>query len=573
MFKPRFDGQAAHIVPPIAPYHAGPSGMVYNPGTALSEAWRNHFLVTSFPGAAANARVYAFRLKPDGAGFALDRDTVVLRGILTVGMKFGPDGALYLTDWITGWRSKNSGRLWKLDATQGSADPARREVATLLPQDFSTRAVADLAPLLRHADMRIRLKAQFELARRGDAQTLLAASRDTSHRLGRVHGLWGLGQLARADRRQAAVLTAFLNDTDDEIVAQAAKLRRRRASRAGRRRAAPAARAHVRRASGFSPRRRSDASPTSPPSTHSSECSPTTTIATCSSAMPAASRCRESATPRTLGAALAPSVPRRPHRRHRRAQAHASCRRRPLPGRRRRGRRDRGRARDQRRRVDCRRAAGARAAAGREAGSRASRSSGARSTRICGWARARRSRGWRHLAATAPAGGDARRGGQRAWRLGRRRHRSTASTACISDRRHRPDAAMSAAASRRPEAHEGVPGTIESSDAVKAALAEAAGRLERQGRCADPPRPAPRRHVARRPPGIAARPAGSQGREHGRAHAACARGCRPARAQSGARHSSRAAVDRGRQGASISPPSSRPARSRISRRPSTCSAR
>jgi putative heme-binding domain-containing protein len=224
MFKPRFDGQAAHIVPPIAPYHAGPSGMVYNPGTALSEEWRNHFLVTSFPGAAANARVHAFRLKPDGAGFALDRDTVVLRGILAVGIKFGPDGALYLTDWITGWRSKNSGRLWKLDATPASADPARREVATLLPQNFSTRAVADLAPLLRHADMRIRLKAQFELARRGDAQTLLAASRDTSHRLGRVHGLWGLGQLARGDRRQAAVMMPFLNDADDEIVAQTARL-------------------------------------------------------------------------------------------------------------------------------------------------------------------------------------------------------------------------------------------------------------------------------------------------------------------------------------------------------------
>ena len=155
MFKPRFDGQAAHIVPPIAPYHAGPSGMVYNPGTALSEAWRNHFLVTSFPGAAANARVYAFKLKEDGAGFALDRDTVILRGILAVGMKFGPDGALYLTDWITGWRSKNTGRLWKLDATAATADPARREVATLLPQNFEHarggRSRAAVAAR-RHAD-------------------------------------------------------------------------------------------------------------------------------------------------------------------------------------------------------------------------------------------------------------------------------------------------------------------------------------------------------------------------------------------------------------------------------------
>ena len=73
MFKPRFERQAAHIVPPVAPWHAGPSGMVYNPGTALSEEWRNHFFVSSFPGAPSNARIYAFRLKEDGAGFALDR--------------------------------------------------------------------------------------------------------------------------------------------------------------------------------------------------------------------------------------------------------------------------------------------------------------------------------------------------------------------------------------------------------------------------------------------------------------------------------------------------------------------
>src|SRR5690606_6786414 len=44
-YTPRFDEQSAHILPPIAPYHAGPTGMVYNPGTALSERWQNHFFV------------------------------------------------------------------------------------------------------------------------------------------------------------------------------------------------------------------------------------------------------------------------------------------------------------------------------------------------------------------------------------------------------------------------------------------------------------------------------------------------------------------------------------------------
>jgi putative membrane-bound dehydrogenase-like protein len=224
MFKPRFDGQAAYILPPIAPYHTGPSGMVFNPGTALSEEWRNHFFVSSFPGSADNARVYAFRLKQQGAGFALDSDKVLLRGILTVGMKFGPDGALYLTDWITGWTGKGKGRIWKLDAPQAAETAQRAEVRSLLPQDFTTRTLADLSTLLGHADLRIRQKAQFELVRRQENQALVSVARDRSHRLARVHALWGLGQLARQEPSKASLLAPFLADEDDEICAQAAKL-------------------------------------------------------------------------------------------------------------------------------------------------------------------------------------------------------------------------------------------------------------------------------------------------------------------------------------------------------------
>jgi len=224
MFKPRFRGQAAHIIPPVAPYHAGPSGMVYNPGTALSEEWRNHFFVSSFPGAPANARIYAFKLKEEGAGFALESDTVLLRGILAVGLKFGPDGALYLADWITGWDSKNKGRIWKLDSQQAASSPVRAEVRTLIGEKFDALSAADLTTLLRHADGRIRQKAQFELVRRGDVQTLGAAAREPVHKLARIHGIWGIAQLARKDGQHAALLAPLLSDPDAEIRAQAAKM-------------------------------------------------------------------------------------------------------------------------------------------------------------------------------------------------------------------------------------------------------------------------------------------------------------------------------------------------------------
>ena len=224
MFRPRFEGQAAHITPPIAPYHAGPAGMVHDPGTALSDDWRGQFFVSSFAGAASSARIYAFRLRAEGAGFALERDSVLLQGILTVGMKFGPDGALYLADWMRGWDSKDKGRIWKVDSAAGALSASRREVRSLLAESLEARAASDLGVLLQHADMRVRLKAQFELVRRADVTTLRLAARRSDHQLARIHGLWGIAQLARKDRQDSALLTEFLADSDPEIRAQAARM-------------------------------------------------------------------------------------------------------------------------------------------------------------------------------------------------------------------------------------------------------------------------------------------------------------------------------------------------------------
>jgi putative membrane-bound dehydrogenase-like protein len=224
LYRPRFEGQAAYIVPPVASYHAGPSGFVYNPGAALDERWRGHFFVTSYTGSAATARVYAFRLEEAGAGFSLASDTEVMRGVLAPGMKVGPDGALYLSDWMRGWDATGEGRIWKLDTPAAAQSPLRAEVRALIQTDLTTRDATDLRTLLNHVDRRIRQKAQFELARRNDAAGLEAAARAGRPRLARVHALWGLADIARARPADAARLTPFLNDTDAEIRAQAARL-------------------------------------------------------------------------------------------------------------------------------------------------------------------------------------------------------------------------------------------------------------------------------------------------------------------------------------------------------------
>jgi len=221
---PRFEDQAAHILPPLSHYHNGPAGLVFNPGTALDEQWQDHFFVAGFTGTPPRAELYAFTLKPDGVSFELERDQVIVEGILGTGLSFGPDGALYMADWIEGWQPTQEGRIWKIDTPGSAGSEVRQETQQLLGRSFKELDRHRLAELLGHADRRVRLKAQFELADRGDVDLLtgIAGTQDADQ-LSRIHSIWGLGQISRAETEVAAVLLPLLRDSDPVIRAMAAR--------------------------------------------------------------------------------------------------------------------------------------------------------------------------------------------------------------------------------------------------------------------------------------------------------------------------------------------------------------
>jgi putative membrane-bound dehydrogenase-like protein len=223
---PRHPDQAAYIIPPIRNYHNGPAGMLYHPGTALNDDFRGHFFVTEFTGSPARANIYAFRLRPDGAGFAFRDEKLILNGVLATGMDWGPEGALYVADWIDGWGANSQGRIWKIDDPAQADSPLRREVAELIGADFAPKTPEELEALLGHADRRVRLKAQFALSERGadGAAAFERAIAASQEQLVRVHGIWGLAQLARLeDAAYAERLLPLLRDSDPEIRAQAAR--------------------------------------------------------------------------------------------------------------------------------------------------------------------------------------------------------------------------------------------------------------------------------------------------------------------------------------------------------------
>ncbi|GAB3642869.1 DUF7133 domain-containing protein [Spirosoma arcticum] len=225
MYKPRFEGQAAYITPTIANFVSGPAGMRYNPGTALSPQYKNMFFLAEFVGNPARSGIHAFKLKPKGASFELGEQKKILSNVLATGIEFGPDGALYVADWINGWDAKDYGRIWKLDDKAGAAGADRLRTKTLLAENMSKRGETALGELLKNPDMRVRQKAQFELAKRGakGATVFTAAIGQTANQLARVHGIWGISQLARQDKQYAKLLLPLLTDADPEIRAQAAK--------------------------------------------------------------------------------------------------------------------------------------------------------------------------------------------------------------------------------------------------------------------------------------------------------------------------------------------------------------
>ena len=227
-YKPRWEGQASHIIPPIINFHNGPTGMAYNPGTALGSEWKNKFFLVEFVGNPSRSHVWAFSLKPKGASFVLNEDIDVVNGILPTGIRFGPDGALYVADWINGWGTKNYGRVWKLDVSEEKNDlkAIREETKKLIQSNWSEKSDAELEKLLSFEDMRVRLKAQFELVRRGkdSGEILKRSAEGDGNQLARIHGIWGLGQLAASDESVGSTLVSLLKDNDAEIVAQAAKV-------------------------------------------------------------------------------------------------------------------------------------------------------------------------------------------------------------------------------------------------------------------------------------------------------------------------------------------------------------
>ncbi|MEI6713396.1 MAG: PVC-type heme-binding CxxCH protein [Verrucomicrobiota bacterium] len=240
LWKPRNSQkpQPSYLLSPILNIPDGPSGVAYYPGTGLPEEYNGHFFVCSFKGSSAKSSINHWSVKTKGADFAPDKEPEEFIGTAqATDVEFGPDSALYYSDWGTeGWEGLGRGRIYKIkhEAAYAAAKEQVEKVQSLLKNGFTTLPVEELSQLLAYPDQRIRLRAQWTLAGRAEAvPTFTKVLSHSKDRFARLHAIWGLGQVARADQKNGpgpldvkplTALLPLLKDSDSEIRANVLKV-------------------------------------------------------------------------------------------------------------------------------------------------------------------------------------------------------------------------------------------------------------------------------------------------------------------------------------------------------------
>lgn len=241
--------QPAWLLPPLAHLSNGPSGLAYQPGTALGGDFADRFFICDYKGGPSASGIYSFGLEPVGASYAMVDDRKFMWGVGVTDIDFGFDGKAYISDFVTGWSSADQGRILALQSN--TPHPRAEEVAALVKEGFSQREPEELAKLLSHPDQRVRIRAQLALVQKPRAlahfysqlhlrdelldmpvENLLLPPLDFDDELrfdntplARLHATWGIAMIARQqkDPYATAALVGLLKSSDAELRAQAAK--------------------------------------------------------------------------------------------------------------------------------------------------------------------------------------------------------------------------------------------------------------------------------------------------------------------------------------------------------------
>ncbi len=225
MWEPQNDEQPAFIVPAMANLTSGPSGLTYHPGVGFLESEVGRFLICDYRGGASKSGIYSFAVAPEGAGMKMVDAREFNWGVAATDVEYSYDGKLVVADFIGGWTSHEDGRIYSLDAGEKMyrAD-AVKQTKQWFAEGFTQRPSSELATMLAHPDMRVRLRAQIELTRRQDGLSFFQTGLQSRSEVERLHSIWGIGVIARRGITSAPNADGFASLPDASKMKQAMEL-------------------------------------------------------------------------------------------------------------------------------------------------------------------------------------------------------------------------------------------------------------------------------------------------------------------------------------------------------------
>jgi len=235
-----WNGELPGTLPMVAGTGEAPCAVVPYKAHGLPSEYQGKLLVTSW----GDHLIERFQLSPRGASFTSQSETVVSGGedFRPVGMVTGPDGALYISDWVDkSYPVHGKGRIWRLRMKEPSqnvraepmplpAAPEKTDEAKLLhsalsdPSPYarmqallqlrSRDALASIIPVLADRDPFLVSAALSSLGQPGNVGLLLQHAEDANARV-RVGILVALRQTGEPEAH--AALPKFLADADPEV--------------------------------------------------------------------------------------------------------------------------------------------------------------------------------------------------------------------------------------------------------------------------------------------------------------------------------------------------------------------
>ncbi len=225
-WRTAFPEQPAYSIPSMEYIPGGSVGITFNPGDSMGPDYKNHFFYCAY-----SQGINTFRFTPHGGGLKIENLSTFGKGGQFTATEFTTDGRLLIADYVNTQNApegSKKGLIYSVENKKYTETPSVIDAAKKLSKGFADASVDDLYQNLFHEDMRIRLFSQFTLVKKGAdgiTKCKMAAEQQT-HELARLHGIWGLGQIARqtGDHSGLNHLVPLLKDNSWQVRAQAAKV-------------------------------------------------------------------------------------------------------------------------------------------------------------------------------------------------------------------------------------------------------------------------------------------------------------------------------------------------------------